>query len=242
MCVLEEKGENSMRNTIRIESDRYIYRCTHITMEATCAVDHGPRAVDVGPLDVDVYPVTNANYALFLSATGYSARERRSYLRHWIDSKLPPGMEELPVVWVSLEDARAYASWAGGRLPTDEEWQYIAAGQAGRKWPWGEEFDARRCNHDGPGLSNVDAHPNGASWCGCNDLSGNAWEWTDTTIDDGMHVFALIRGGSYFSAPAKWHVPGGAHMCDFHWKLQLLNAGMNRAATLGFRCVYGGGS
>ena len=56
--------------------------------------------------------------------------------------------------------------------------------------------------------------------------------------DDGNHQFALLRGGSYFYAHDHWHVGGGAKKNNYHWKLQILNEGMNRPATLGFRCVY----
>jgi len=229
----------SNRATTEIASDRFIYRCTHLTMESTCGVDHGPRVVAVGPLRADVYPVTNADYAAFMTETSYAPPEPGSFLRHWEIGTIPAGIEDHPVVWVSPEDAKAYAAWAGGRLPTDEEWQYIAAGPEGRNWPWGSDFDASLCNHDGTELSSVTANSGGANWCGCQDLSGNAWEWTSPLVDDGMHRFALIRGGSYFYAPGVWHVGGGARRCDYHWKLQLMNPGINRAGTVGFRCVYG---
>jgi formylglycine-generating enzyme required for sulfatase activity len=162
-------------------------------MESTCAVDHGPRLVEVGELTVDLYPVTNGEYVRFLSESGYRPEQTESFLRHWEKGKVPSGREAHPVVWVSPEDAQAYASWAGGRLPSDEEWQYIAAGPEGRTWPWGEKFDAMRCNHDGHELCEVTAYPAGVSWCGVYDLSGNAWEWTSSIIDDGMHRFALIK-------------------------------------------------
>lgn len=224
--------------TIEIGGGRFIYRCAHLTMESTCAVDHGPRVVEIGPMRVDRYPVTNADYATFVTETGYAPPEPESFLRHWQDGGVPAARVDAPVVWVSPHDAAAYARWAGGRLPTDEEWQFIAAGPELRRWPWGSELDAGRCNHDGSGLCGVADHPDGASWCGCRDLSGNAWEWTDPIVDDGMHRFALIRGGSYYYAPGVWHVGGGARPTDYHWKVQLMNPRINRAATVGFRCVY----
>ena len=231
--------KNRSSQVAKIPRDRYVFRCTHLTMEGTCGVDHGPRMVDIGPLLVDVFPVTNAEYRDFIADSGYEPTNGAGFLRHWNDRSVPARLENLPVVWVSPEDASAYASWAGGRLPTDEEWQYVAAGPEEKKWPWGDEFDPARCNHDGGELTPVDAYPKGTSWCGCYDLSGNAWEWTARIHDDGMHRFALLRGGSYFRAHDHWHVAGGARPCDFHWKLQLMNDAINRASTVGFRCVYG---
>ena len=139
---------------------------------------------------------------------------------------------------MSQHDAMQYAKWVGGRLPTDEEWQYIASGPDYLEWPWGEKFDASVCNHDHNSLTPVNSHKKGVSWCGCEDMSGNAWEWTSGVYDDGEHKFALLRGGSFYYAHDHWHVGGGARKTNFHWKLQILNEGMNRASTLGFRCVY----
>ena len=210
-------------------------------MESTCAMDHGPRLVEVSKLAIDIYPVTNREYAAFLKETEYQPEQSESFLRHWNSDpnnrRVPNGIEERPVVWVSTSDAQAFASWAGRRLPTDEEWQYIAAGPDLLPWPWGREFDSGRCNHDGQELCDVTSHSSGVSWCGAHDLSGNAWEWTSSTIDDGMHQFALIRGGSFYHGPERWHIGGGARRCDYHWKIQLMNPGINRAATVGFRCV-----
>ena len=222
---------------VPLAQQRYIYRCTHLTMEGDCPADHGPRAVSIGPLLADVFPVTNQDYQAFIASAGYKPDRPRNFLRHWKDGAPGAGTERHPVVWVSPEDAAAYARWRGCRLPTDEEWQFLAAGPPHLRWPWGDAFDATRCNHDGMELEPVNSHPDGASWCGCQDLCGNAWEWTWPMRDDGHHRFALIRGGSHFRAHDHWHVQGGARRADFHWKLQLMNIEINRSATVGFRCV-----
>jgi len=67
--------------------------------------------------------VTNAEYFEFLEATGYKPHVHDNFLKHWQDAKPKPGTEEEPVVYVDLEDARAYAKWKHMRLPTDAEWQ-----------------------------------------------------------------------------------------------------------------------
>ena len=68
-------------------------------------------------------------------------------------------------MFVSQNDAIAYAKWVGGRLPTDEEWQYIAAGPKYLDWPWGNKFNPLLCNHDGNKLEFVNAFRKGESWC-----------------------------------------------------------------------------
>ena len=89
--------------------------------------------------------VTNASYRAFLEETHYQPRDLTNFLRHlqrsagqeqepWTWS-VPPGKERHPVVWVDLDDARAYARWAGKRLPREEEWHRAAGVHS--LWPWG---------------------------------------------------------------------------------------------------------
>ena len=219
---------------IFIESTEYIYRVEHLTLEGTCSKDHGPRNVKIKNLYVDKFPVTNKEYFNFMKKTGYQPKDPQRFLAH----KPKNNQFYHPVVCVSQIDAMEYAKCVGGRLPLDEEWQYIAAGPNYYEWPWGDKFNPSYCNHDGNSLRSVNSHKKGSSWCGCEDMCGNAWEWTSGIHDDGQHQFALIRGGSFYYAHDHWHVGGGARKTNFHWKLQLLNEGMNRASTLGFRCVY----
>ena len=206
-------------------------------MEGDCQYDHGPRVVNLRPFYIYKYPVTNAMFKAFIDETGYRPENKTNFLRHWREGTFIAGYEHHPVVWVSQEDARAYAKWAGGRLPTDEEWQYAACGPDKLKWPWGNEYNKKYCNSSSNGTTPVGTYALEASPFGCLDMCGNTWEWTDATIDDGYHLFALIRGGSYYKGTNHWHADGGPKPNDFHWKFQLLNEGLNRCATIGFRCV-----
>ncbi len=85
------------------------------------------RAVDLEPFAISIKEVTNAQYAAFLEATGYAPRRPNRFLSHW-RNELPPseGLAEA-VTNVDLDDARAYAAWAGLRLPTEDEWQVAAS-------------------------------------------------------------------------------------------------------------------
>ncbi len=123
---------------------------------------------------IDKYPVTNAQYARFVAATGH-----RPPL-HWRDGKIPPGLEMHPVTMVSWFDATRYAEWAGKRLPSEAEWEKAARGDDGRRWPWGNRMDAKRLNtYYGVGSTTaVTRYPLGASVYGVMDMAGNVSEWT----------------------------------------------------------------
>jgi len=86
---------------------------------------------------IDKYPVTNAQFKHFLNATHYAPADQHNFLRDWENGNFPRGWADKPVTWVSIEDARAYAQWAGKRLPHEWEWQYAAQGADGRRYPWG---------------------------------------------------------------------------------------------------------
>ncbi len=151
---------------------------------------------------------------------------------------MPDGLAEHPVVYVDLDDARAYAKWAGKRLPTESEWQLAAQGTDGRPWPWGNGFDASRCNCDGKGTIPVRSLPDGRSPCGCYHMLGNVWEWTESARDDGHTRFVMIRGGSWFDAKGSiWYIRGGPQPCNHHVKFIRMWPGLDRCATIGFRCV-----
>jgi len=88
-----------------------------------------------------------------------------------------------PVVSIAWEDASKYCAWAGGRLPTEAEWEYAARGPQSTQYPWGDEFDCALCNmpsdacDDYKLVSPVGYFPEGKSWCGALDMAGNVWEW-----------------------------------------------------------------
>jgi gamma-glutamyl hercynylcysteine S-oxide synthase len=197
-----------------------------------------PRTMEMGRFFMDRTPVTNAAFAEFLAASGYAPADRSNFLRHWVDGRPPAGQAGHPVVWVSLDDARAYAKWAGKRLPTEAEWQYAAQGRDGRTYPWGRTMGPGRCNNKLNRTTPVTAFPKGASPFGVLDLVGNVWQVLDDVYDNGVYRFGIIRGGSFYS-PEKsvWYVKSGPLAVDRTQMLLLVAPGLDRAATVGFRCV-----
>jgi formylglycine-generating enzyme required for sulfatase activity len=98
-------------------------------------------------------------------------------------ASIPPGDELRPVVFVDWDDARAYARWAGLRLPTEHEYQRAVRGDSDRRYPWGDEWDSERYAATSllrkrSGAWPVGSFAAGASKQGVFDLAGNVWEWT----------------------------------------------------------------
>ena len=113
---------------------------------------------------IDKYPVTNREFKKFLKATNYHPKDDHNFLRDWKGGSYPDGWDKKPVTWVSLEDARAYATWAGKRLPHEWEWHYAAQGVDGA-YPWGNGPNAAavptfvETSRVMPPADDVDAHP-----------------------------------------------------------------------------------
>lgn len=190
---------------------------------------------------IDKTPVTCAEFKRFLDATRYRPRDSHSFLRHWTSGSFPEGWARKPVTWVSLEDARAYAQWAGKRLPHEWEWQHAAQGSDRRLYPWGNEKDDSRVPPFEKGReqrppTDVDAYPQGASPFGVLDLVGNVWQWTDEFRDEHTRA-AILKGGSYYRPDKSgWYFPQ-ARQLNQHGKYLLLAPCLDRSATIGFRCV-----
>jgi formylglycine-generating enzyme required for sulfatase activity len=148
--------------------------------------------VDVPAFELGRTPVTNAQYAAFVDEGGAEPPP------HW------PAPDGHPVTFVDWHEAAAFAAWAGGRLPSEAEWEKAARGGDGRRWPWGDEDDPSRAAV-GAGIrgtpSPVGAHPRGASPYGLQDMAGNVWEWTSSDHGGGEYV---LRGGSFASPGLSW--------------------------------------
>ena len=190
---------------------------------------------------IDKYPVTNVQFKKFMDASHYHPQDELNFLRDWKNSTYPEGWANKPVTWVSLEDARAYAAWAGKRMPHEWEWQYAAQGTDGRTYPWGNTWkdeavpiaDKGRTMR---GPDEVDAHPLGASPFGVMDLVGNVWQWTEEFVDDHTRG-AILRGGNYYQPQGSiWYFPQ-AYKLNEHGKLLMTSPSLDRSGGLGFRCA-----
>ncbi len=143
---------------------------------------------------IDTYEVTVGSFKQFAEAGGY---EEKAYWSEaglaWLSEQSIESLikrcsylkdENLPRVCVTWYEAEAYASWRGGRLPTEAEWEYAASGPESFIYPWGNEFDETLANTiHSPGLKPVGSHPGGVSWVGAHDMSGNAMEWVQDWVD-----------------------------------------------------------
>jgi formylglycine-generating enzyme required for sulfatase activity len=147
------------------------------------------RQDDLGDYWIGKYPVTNAQFARFVDETNHQEKQ------NW-RAAFTPEKERHPVVNVLWQDAMAFCAWAGLVLPSEEQWEKAARGTDGRAYPWGNHWDAARCNNLGTGTTPVDRYPNGLSPYGCYDMAGNTYEWCDSLLDKGTEV-RPIRGGSW---------------------------------------------
>ena len=208
--------------------------------------EDSPRRFHEHPMQVksfyiDKYPVTNAEFKKFLESTHYRPQDDLNFLRDWKDGSYPEGWENKPVTWVSQEDARAYASWAGKRLPHEWEWQYAAQGMDGRLYPWGNEWNDSAVSLPDKsrtmrGPDPVDGHPAGASPFGVMDMVGNVWQWTEEFTDEHTRG-GILRGGSYYQPQGSiWYFPQ-AYKLNEHGKLLMMSPSMDRSGGVGFRCV-----
>ena len=143
------------------------------------------------------------------------------------------GKRNHPVVQVSVDDALAYASWIGRRLPTEAEWESAARTDLGFKFPWGNQFNPEALNLEKTGLSDtcpVDTYDSFANEFGMTDMLGNVMEWTSDREHPPFKTrerrrYNVAKGGA-------WNATG---------EVTISSRGLFRrdftSNTIGFRCI-----
>lgn len=177
------------------------------------AFDSEPlRQVDIPAFRIGRHPVTVAQFVQFVNQASGSRKPER-----WLEQL---ENRTWPVVSVTWHLAKAYCEWAGGRLPSEEEWERAARGPNGTKYPWGnQDVDPSRANYDESLLGHptpAGQYPAGASPEGVHDLAGNVWEWTSSEYAKGSGSL-VWRGGSfaysrrYVRSSCRFTFPPGGH-------------------------------
>ncbi len=224
------------------------------------SAERPPHLVHVDGFWIDRFEVTNAAFEGFVSETAYRTdAERAGWGDVWQNSRWNrvdglnwrhpnnPGegisaLMDHPVVQVSWNDAYQYCAWAGGRLPTEAEWEMAAVDARGWRYPWGNEFDPSRLNAAGRGAAHVGSYATGRSPFGAYDMAGNVWEWVNDWYQSDYYsrsptnnpqgpatgAHRALRGGA-------WDPSGGDSRSADRGAL----SPDNRGNTVGFRCAWG---
>jgi len=180
---------------------------------------------DVPAFAIAKYPVTNGQFAVFLKAEGYNQRqwwteegwqvkETQNWITPFYWKNAAWNKPNYPVVGVSWFEAVAFCLWLRNvtdeaiALPTEQQWQRAAQGNSNRAYPWGDQFDAKRCNFYQEGTESVTQFSGkGDSPFGVSDMSGNVNEWCLTDYKNGTQNIAsttkvrALRGGTWAAFP-----------------------------------------
>ena len=165
---------------------------------------------------------------------------------------------DFPVTHVTWEEAKDFCRFAGGRLPTEAEWELAARGEAARAFPWGNVYNPHLINHgslamdptdasDGyAGLAPVGSFKNGATPLGVLDMAGNVSEWVEDRIDqtpEGLFTpYSSKAQTNPVALRGQFHlVRGGSYTSGAHLMratARMPAMGESRRSDIGFRCVY----
>jgi formylglycine-generating enzyme required for sulfatase activity len=169
---------------------------------------------EVAPFRIAKYPITNAQFGEFIEDVGYKDERWWDDLAHRVPSPRAsdwkePDSPKLEVCWY---EAVAFTRWMSDRsglavrLPTEWEWQWAAVGDSGWTYPYGDGFDAEKCNCKESGIertSSVLRYDDVKTHFGVVDMAGNVWEWclNEGVIPDNVQITGsenrALRGGSW---------------------------------------------
>ena len=171
--------------------------------------DEGERQATLTPFKLDTTPVTVREFRAFVDATGYKTTAESEGVAYavtdgklvpvrggsWLNAvnRAPPSDDEA-VVGVSFVDASAYCKFHGARLPSEDEWEFVARGPNRHIFPWGEDPALTAGSNRAP--RPAAAGPAQGIGGGYRGLSGNVWQWVDTSVGDRK----VLKGGSWLEA------------------------------------------
>ena len=247
------------KEMVRVPSGKFYFKVSHGDAFIPYPEQNLNKTFELKEFYMDRFPVTNLDFKAFLDATHYLPADTANFLKHWKDKMIQKGEERFPVVFVSYEDAQAYAQWSGKRLPTEIEWQYAAQTDRLNDWPWIQKqpvtrkeqyvtetltvysikgIDSRNCNLGDGKLYPVGKYSKGANSLGLQDLVGCVWQLTNDVYESGSYRYIMMKGGSYFNPSSSWwYVQGGPRELHYRQYLLRVSQGFERNATVGFRCV-----
>ena len=214
--------------------------------------------VTVADFRMDPDEVTNARFSSFLDAnpewhqgTFPAARHNGRYLEDWVNGGHPAGKANHPVVFVTWHAAQAFCLWAGGRLPSEAEWEYAARSGGDAEFPWGAGLPS-------PELANYSASGNGATvavgsyppteW-GLHDLAGNVWEllldpweprYRESARDTPVGI-GPMAGRAFLSIEGRRALRGasfGRSVVNLRTRWRDSHIVTNAVEFVGFRCAY----
>jgi formylglycine-generating enzyme required for sulfatase activity len=186
--------------------------CSKSMKPETCRTedyaDEQPREVILTPFSLDPFPVSVEDFRAFVETTHYlTGAEKRGFAYATVDGKLKPtpggnwrnavtferAQDRWPVVAVDFNDAQAYCHWKGRRLPTEDEWEYVARGPELHTFPWGNEPPTTPRQSQSLVLDVGPPEGIGGQYRG---LSGIVWQWVDTPIGERR----VLKGGSWLES------------------------------------------
>jgi serine/threonine protein kinase len=178
--------------------------------QASWYADEKQRSVTLNPFELDPTPVSVREFRRFADATQYRTDAETSGFAYavageslvevrdgnWRNAiKQHAVNEDSAVIGVSFSDAQAYCRYRKERLPTEDEWEYIARGPERRDFPWGDSVaPATRTSTVPPRVAEGPAEGIGARYHG---MSGNVWQWVDATSANGTRI---LKGGSWLDS------------------------------------------